>query len=63
MSRTSRGRTRKNQGVDANAEYSPPGDKIFILRVGTVTTLRTVVLVWLTSILSEYTHTLMIAEN
>ena len=42
---------------------SPLGDKIFILRVGTVTTLHTVVLVWFTNILAEYIHRIMIAEN
>ena len=41
----------------------PSGDKIFILRVGTVTTLRTVVLVWFTNVLAEYVHAIMIAEN
>ena len=42
---------------------SPSGDKIFILQVGTVTTLRTVVLVWFTNILAEYVLAIMIAEN
>ena len=42
---------------------SPLGDKIFILWVGMVMTLHTVVLVWFTNVLAEYVHTIMIAEN
>ena len=44
---------------------SPLGDKILILRVGTITimTLRMVVLVWFTNVLAEYVHAVMIAEN
>ena len=64
MSRTGR------EGVDSinrddtqTPSLSPSGDKIFILRAGTVTTLRTVVLVWFTNILAKYVHAIMIAEN
>ena len=39
------------------------GDKIFILRLGTVMTLHTVVLVWFNNILAEYVHAIMIPEN
>ena len=42
---------------------SPLGDKIFILWAGTVTTLRTVVLVWFTNVLAKNVHTIMIAKN
>ena len=63
VSHTSQGVDSKNQDVNANTEFSPTGDKIFILQVGTVTTLRTVVLVWFTNILAEYIHALMIAKN
>ena len=52
-----------NQDVNANAEFSPSGDKIFILRAGMVMTLHTVVLVWFTNVLAEYIHAIMIAEN
>ena len=53
----------RNWYVNMNAEFSPSGDKIFILRVSTVTTLRMVVLVWYTNILAKYIHAIMIAEN
>ena len=43
--------------------FSPLGDKIFILQVGTVVTLHRVVLVWFTNILAEYVQTIMIAKN
>ena len=43
--------------------FPPSGDKIFILRVGMVTILRMVVLVWFTNVLAEYVHAIMIAEN
>ena len=59
MSRTGRGIDSKNRDVNANAKFSPLGDKIFILRVGG----GTVVLVWFTNVLAEYVHALMIAEN
>ena len=52
-----------NQNDTQMLSLSPLGDKIFILRVGMVTTLHTVVLVWFTNILAEYIHTIMIAEN
>ena len=53
----------RNRDDNANAEFSPLGDKIFILRAGMVMTLRTVVLVWFTNVLAEYVHAIMIAEN
>ena len=52
-----------NLVVNAITKYSPVGDKIFSLWAGTVMTPHTVVLVWFTSILSEYAHALMIAED
>ena len=42
---------------------SPSGDKIFILQVGMVMTLCTVVIVWFTNVLAEYVHAIMIAKN
>ena len=48
--------------VTALAEEPSAGDKILILWVDMVTTLRKVVLVWLTGILAECTCTLMVAE-
>ena len=51
----------RNWDVSTNAQFSPSGDKIFILQIGTVTTLHTVVLVWFTNVLAEYIHTIMIA--
>ena len=53
----------RNQNVNANAEFSSTGHKIFILQAGMVTTLRMVVLVWFTNILAKYIHALIIAEN
>ena len=44
------------------AEEPSAGDKILILQAGTVATLRKVVLVRFTSVLTEYLHTLMVAE-
>ena len=58
-----RGVNSRDQDVNPNTESFPTGDKIFILWVGTVTTLCTVVLVWFTNILAEYVHALMIAKN
>ena len=52
-----------NQDVMQMLSLSPLGDKIFILRAGTVMTLHTVVLVWFTNVLAEYVHAIMIAEN
>ena len=53
----------KNRDINVNAEFSPSGDKIFILRVGMVTTLCMMVLVWFTNVLAKYIHALMIAKN
>ena len=63
VSRTSRGIDSKDRDVNANAEFSPTGDKIFILQVGTITALCMVVLVWFTNVLAKYVHALIIAEN
>ena len=61
MSRTGR------EGLDfriltALAEVPSAGDKILILRAGTVATLRKVVLVWLTGVLAEYLYAFTVAE-
>ena len=52
-----------NQDDIQMPSLSPLGDKIFILQVGTVATLHTVVLVWFTNVLAEYVHAIMIAKN
>ena len=52
-----------NWDVMQMPSLSPSGDKIFILQVGMVMTLLTVVLVWFTNVLAEYVHAIMIAEN
>ena len=57
------GSTRFTSMLRNRRVLSPSGDKIFILQAGTVTTLRTVVLVWFTNVLAEYVHAIMIAEN
>ena len=44
------------------AEEPSAGDKILILQVGTVATLRKVVLVQFTGILTEYLYAFMVAE-
>ena len=61
MSRTSR------EGLDFRmvtelAEEPSAGDKILILRAGTVATLRKVVLVWFTGVLAKYLHAFMVAK-
>ena len=58
-----RGVDSRNWDDNANAEFSPSGDKIFILRAGMVTTLCMVVLVLFTNVLAEYVHAIMIAKN
>ena len=61
MSRTGREGLR-SPNVTTLAEGPSAGDKIRILRADTVATLRKVVLVWLTSVLAECSHTLMVAK-